>query len=391
MVTGRLNQIAKTIQAKKTADVISDGVSSDEISSIPEFGLGDALARVPGVVFQINNGRGEDEFMTLRGLNGDYGSTTVDGMALATTEETTRQTSFDILPSVLVKSVDVYKTWTVDLPTDAISGVTDLHTRSAFDHPGLFVSGHIDGAYWENEREEHPNEPSGQADLTLSKTFGPDDQFGFLVLGSFYTRSSDTLNTYTLPYTYYAPNPGGAMSAVTPNGNGTGVAGDIGVPNTHRWYFYDNVRTRPGAFTKLEWKKDDIFHVALSGGVFEHLNNENRYSNYLTQGTGAAVTETSPTTGTVSTGKADVDYDRYFQYRELAYVDLRAELNLAPRTQLDFDVNYGYAHYRQDTIEDQFLTSASSNYGYGYNLGARRRRYSSRPTPQRSRQGLSPV
>jgi type II secretory pathway component GspD/PulD (secretin) len=92
VVTGRLNQIAKTIQAKRTSDVVSDGVASDEISSIPEFGLGDALARVPGVVFQINNGRGEDQFMTLRGLNGDYGSTTVDGMALATSEETTRQT-----------------------------------------------------------------------------------------------------------------------------------------------------------------------------------------------------------------------------------------------------------------------------------------------------------
>jgi TonB-dependent receptor len=370
VVTGRLNQIAKTIQAKKTADVISDGVASDEISSIPEFGLGDALARVPGVVFQINNGRGEDQFMTLRGLNGDYGSTTVDGMALATSEETTRQTSFDILPSVLVKSVDVYKTWTVDLPSDAISGVTDLHTRSAFDHPGLFVSGHLDGAYWENERQEHPNQPSGQADLTLSKTFGPEDQFGVLLLGSFYARSSNTLNTYTLPWTYYAPNPGGAMTPVTPAANGTGVAGDIGAPNTHRWYFYDNVRTRPGVFTKVEWKKDDIFHVALSGGLFEHRNDENRYSNYITKGTGAVVNETTPTTGTVSTGKADVDYDRYFQYRELAYVDLRAELNLAPKTHLDFDANYGYGHYRQDTIEDQFLTTSSSNYGYSYNLNA---------------------
>lgn len=366
VVTGRLNQIAKTIHAKRASDVVSDGVASDEISSIPEFSLGDALARVPGVVFQINNGRGEDQFMTLRGLNGDYGSTTVDGMALATSEETTRQTSFDILPSVLVKSVDIYKTWTVDLPTDAISGVTDLHTRSAFDHPGFFVSGHLDGAYWENEREEHPNQPSGQADLTLSKTFGPEDQFGVLLLGSFYTRSSDTLNSYTLPWTYYTQGAGGALNPVTLKPT-TNAAGDIAVPNTHRWYFYDNVRTRPGVFSKLEWKKDDIFHVALSGGVFEHLNNENRYSNYLTN-SGGTVSASSPTTGSVSSGKADIDYDRYFQYRELAYVDLRGELHLAPKTELDFDANYGYGHYRQDTIEDQFLTSASSNYGYTYNL-----------------------
>lgn len=371
VVTGRLNQIAKTIRAKRNSDVVSDGVSSDEISSIPEFGLGDALARVPGVAFQINNGRGEDQFLTLRGLNSDYNSTTFDGVALPTSEETTRQTSFDILPSVLAKSVDVYKTWTVNLPTDAIGGVVDVHTRSAFDHPGLFVSGHLDGAYWENERELHPNEPSGQADFTLSDTFGPDNHFGALLLASFYTRSSDSLNTYTLPWSYYTPAaaPGGvlAANALTPSSS---VNGLIGVPDRHRWYFYDNVRTRPGVFTKLEYNDNEVVHVTLSGGVFEHLNNENRYSNYLTKGAGAVVNETTPTTGTVSTGKADIDYDRYFQYRELAYTDLRAEFNLTPKTHLILDANYGYGHYRQDTIEDQFLTSSSSNYGYGYNLGA---------------------
>jgi TonB-dependent receptor len=371
VVTGRLNQIAKTIRAKRNADVVSDGVSSDEISSIPEFGLGDALARVPGVVFQINNGRGEDQFMTLRGLNADYSTTTFDGIALPTSEETTRQTSFDILPSVLAKGVDVYKTWTVNLPTDAIGGVVDVHTRSAFDHPGLFVSGHLDGAYWENERELHPNEPSGQADFTLSDTFGPENHFGALLLASFYTRSSDTLNTYTLPWTYYTPatSPGGVLTPNTLTPTST-VSGLIGVPNTHRWYFYDNIRTRPGVFSKLEYNDNEVFHITLSGGLFEHLNNENRYSNYVTKGTGAVVDETSPTTGTVSTGKADIDYDRYFQYRELAYTDLRSEVNFSPKTHLVLDINYGYGHYRQDTIEDQYLTSSSAAYGYSYNLAA---------------------
>ena len=63
----------------------------------------------------------------MRGLNPDYNTITIDGMQLPSTEETTRAVSLDVMPSVLVSSVNVYKTWTVDQPTDAIGGVTGSH------------------------------------------------------------------------------------------------------------------------------------------------------------------------------------------------------------------------------------------------------------------------
>ena len=66
---------ARTIAAKKEISVVSDGISANQIGELPEFGLGDALSAVPGVSFVINNGRGEDQFMTIRGLNPDYDST----------------------------------------------------------------------------------------------------------------------------------------------------------------------------------------------------------------------------------------------------------------------------------------------------------------------------
>src|SRR6201994_24804 len=119
-VTGEKYSVEKSIDQKRAATVVSDGISSDEIGSIPEFGLGDALRKVPGLVLQINNGRGEDEFLTVRALNPDYTTITIDGMQLPSTEETTRAVSLDVMPSVLVSSVNVFKTWTVDQPTDAI-------------------------------------------------------------------------------------------------------------------------------------------------------------------------------------------------------------------------------------------------------------------------------
>ena len=79
VVTGEAYAIRRAIDAKRAAPIVSDTISASEIGAIPEFGLGEALQRVPGVSFQINNGRGEAEFETIRGLNPDYNSVTLDG------------------------------------------------------------------------------------------------------------------------------------------------------------------------------------------------------------------------------------------------------------------------------------------------------------------------
>jgi outer membrane receptor for ferrienterochelin and colicin len=66
-VTGQSYALQKSIDDKRANNVVSDGIAADEIGQTPEFGLGDALRQVPGLVMSINNGRGEDEFLTVRG------------------------------------------------------------------------------------------------------------------------------------------------------------------------------------------------------------------------------------------------------------------------------------------------------------------------------------
>jgi TonB-dependent receptor len=374
VVTGDVYANQKTIAAKRALSVVSDGVSANQIGELPEFGLGDALRAVPGISFVINNGRGEDQFMTIRGLNPDYDSTTIDGMVLPSTEETVRSVSFDVLPSILISQASVLKTWTVDQPTDAVGGVTALTTRSAFDHPGLFVSSHLDYAYWEDQRALHDNVPSGNADLVVSKTFGANDQFGALFLASYYQRDSSTLNTYTLPWSYYpsadvgstAPGSATATSAtLSPTSN---INGDIAIPDRHRWYFYDNIRQRPGVFTRLDFNDHHMWRAHLSAGYFTFTNDENRYSQYLNRV--GQPTMTTATAGSFAGGNAEVDYDRYVQLRELAYVDAGVGADFDAKTHLNLTANFGYGHYRQSTAEDQFATPASdqSLMAFDYNL-----------------------
>ncbi len=377
VVTGDAYANAKTIVAKRSLSVVSDGISANQIGELPEFGLGDAIASVPGVSFIINNGRGEDQFLTIRGLNPDYDSVTVDGIALPSTEETTRSISFDVLPASVVSQVNILKTWTVDQPSDAVGGVTDLRTRSAFDHPGTFVSGQANYADWEDGRMLHGNVPSGEGDLILSKTAGPKNEFGALLLLSYYQRDSSSVNTTTNPYSYYPTSGIGSQgvkaldqtsatatsTTLLPSQN---VAGDIPIPDRHQWYLYDNVRTRPGLFSRFDFDDHQMWRAHLDGGIFRFKNDESRYTQFLNRVGPADIT--TATTGDFAQGNAQAQYDKYIQYRELAYIDFGVGATLGPKTHVDFTADYGYGHYRQNTAEDVFVAAASPNLAFDYNL-----------------------
>ncbi|GGA45350.1 TonB-dependent receptor [Dyella nitratireducens] len=372
-VTGKTLSVEKAIVEKRTLPVISDGISADEIGSVPDFGLGEAVQRIPGVAMTINNGRGEAQFLNLRGLNPDYNSVMVDGIALPSTETTSRNVSLDVLPASLAQQVSIYKTVTADMPADAIGGVVNLRTRSAFDHLGLFVSGRADYAHWDNSRVVAHSGPSGQIENTLSDTFGSQRQFGFLLSTSYYRRDSSSLDTAMDTDGYYkytggtqklsslGQNSAGTGSTLSPNNN---VDGLVAVPDRHRWLSYDNVRQREGVLGKFEYDNHENLQAHLTGGFFQHENNELRRSQFLAR-VGPA-TLTSDTTGSFAKGAAQVDFDHYDQVRQIKYAELGSSFEPDERSQWDLVANYAIGNYRQTTQEDVLTSAASSKLGFGY-------------------------
>lgn len=173
VVTDARLQAVKEIQAKREIEVISDSISADEIGTLPDFGLGEALARVPGVSTIQNNARGEAQFLTLRGLNADYNLVQIDGVTLPANEIGRRNVSLDVIPSSLASRVEVYKSVTAAMNGNAIGGIANLKTRSAFDGGGdLFVGGRFDIGAWDFARTRSDSSPSGQAEIVASNTFG---------------------------------------------------------------------------------------------------------------------------------------------------------------------------------------------------------------------------
>ncbi|TNE38028.1 MAG: hypothetical protein EP321_13110 [Sphingomonadales bacterium] len=173
VVTGARLQAIEEVQAKREISVISDSVSADEVGTLPDFGLGEALDRVPGISTVQNNARGESQFVSIRGLNADYNLVEIDGIVLPANEKGRRNVSLDVMPSSLAKRIEVYKSVTPAMNGNAIGGIVNLRTRSAFDGRGdLFVGGRVDVGTWENKRARHGRTPSGQAEAIVSAPSG---------------------------------------------------------------------------------------------------------------------------------------------------------------------------------------------------------------------------
>ncbi len=370
VVTGARLQAVREIEAKREISVISDSISSDEIGTLPDFGLGEALQRVPGVSTIQNNARGEAQFLSIRGLNADYNLVQIDGVTLPANEIGRRNVSLDVIPSSLASRVEVYKSVTAAMNGNAIGGIANLRTRSAFDGTGKpFVGGRFDIGKYDFERTRGKETPSGQAELVASTTFGPEHKFGAVVSGSYFRRDSASLNSASDNYLYFDPTTGSRLTSPANDVSNAFVA-----PDRRRWLHYDNVRQRYGVFGKLEFNDHKIFAAALTLADFRHTNDEERQSNLVVANTAVTAatnryTNFSAVTasgGTVSNANAQVDLVNYYQTRRMRYADFHADLTPGDHIRADFGVNYAAATYRQDARLSTYRIANTNSLGYTY-------------------------
>ena len=116
---------------QKAADNIKNVLSADGIGKLPDRNAAEAVARIPGV--SIERDQGEGRFVAVRGLPSQWSSTSINGDRLPTAEEetTSRAVAFDFFPTEMIDLVEVSKAITPDMEGDAIGGNVDFITRTA--------------------------------------------------------------------------------------------------------------------------------------------------------------------------------------------------------------------------------------------------------------------
>lgn len=189
LVVARLEGQAGAINLQRNAPSLRTIVSADALGQIREGNIGDALVRLPGL--SVETRAGVQRTATIRGLAPQYNTVTVDGLRM-TNVDGNRDIALDSFPANMLARVEVVKSPTPDMSADAIGGTVNLVTKSAYDKRGFAIDGVVGGTY--NDLRGNWNY---QAGVTVSNTFGSDEQFG--VLGSVYyfrdERGYDVMQT----------------------------------------------------------------------------------------------------------------------------------------------------------------------------------------------------
>ncbi|GGY34814.1 TonB-dependent receptor [Pseudoduganella albidiflava] len=155
VIAGQRVSLANAIAAQEKADNIVSVVSSDGIGGLPDKNAAEALARLPGVAVQRDQGEGR--YVTVRGLGPDLNAVTINGALVPSPEAGTRAVALDVLPAGLIRTLEVSKTLTPDQDANSLGGTVEVKTLSAFDLPGALLTVGAGASHDTNTGQNSPN------------------------------------------------------------------------------------------------------------------------------------------------------------------------------------------------------------------------------------------
>jgi iron complex outermembrane recepter protein len=263
VVTGVSADLEKALVTKEYAPVVLDSIDSTELGRFPDADVADSLEHLPGITISRTTG-GEGEKISVRGLGPEYNIVTLDNRILASDDDG-RDLAFDVLPAELITGADVLKSSQASAQEGSIGGTVNLHTASAFDHPGLHADAHAEGDWNDMSRLTSRKFSAFVSDTNADRTLG-------FVLGatdSDLKSRTDSLNAYNQniygPATYPYP-PGGDPTQAPP-----GAVPLTATPCCITFGSIFDEKKRYGLIGNLEWRPSDAFRVKADG-LWTHLN-----------------------------------------------------------------------------------------------------------------------
>jgi iron complex outermembrane receptor protein len=168
VITGFSAALRSATAKKKNAESIVESVSSEDIGKLPDNGIGESIARLPGISAQRNNGRAN--IISIRGFGPDFSTTTLNGRQQTTTNDS-RAVEFDQYPSQILAGVDVYKSAQADKTAGGLVGSIDLRTVRPLDVGKRVIAVGIRGTYVDQKIDPNSSDKGYNAFATFVDTF----------------------------------------------------------------------------------------------------------------------------------------------------------------------------------------------------------------------------
>ncbi|MCR2834738.1 TonB-dependent receptor [Parerythrobacter lacustris] len=185
LVIGQSANLSSALNRKRAADGVSDVLTRDAIGQFPDQNVAESLRRLPGI--NVLNDQGEGRFVSVRGLDPELNSTSLNGVRLPSPESDVRSVALDVISSDIIESIEVKKSLTPDMDGDTIGASVEIETTSAFDRQKSLFSVKVEGSY--NDYVDNVT-PKGSVDFATRLT----DNFGVSGGVSYYKREFETDN-----------------------------------------------------------------------------------------------------------------------------------------------------------------------------------------------------
>ncbi len=145
IVIGQAANLASSISRQRASDTVDTVLTRDAIGQFPDQNVAEALRRAPGI--NVLNDQGEGRFVSVRGLDPNLNSTSINGNRVLATGGDERAAALDVIPSELVESIEIRKSLTPDMEGDTLGGSIEINTTSAFNLRRGFLSLTAEGSY----------------------------------------------------------------------------------------------------------------------------------------------------------------------------------------------------------------------------------------------------
>ncbi len=300
LVTGTRATQRSSIEFKRAADVVVDGLVSEEIGATPDNSVGDTLERIVGV--SADRFKGNANELSVRGLGPTLSFSTFNGREVSTAGPD-RSVAFQQFPSELVNGVLVYKTQRADFLEGGVGGVIELRSMKPLDYGKRRIQFEVRGDFQPQDDDVYQHDglgyranvsytdqyETGLGDIGVSigyqrqDTSAPEDYYNGN--STFQLCNTSANNPWQLTGNAATQAEAGANINCTfaegpRTANGVTVGETIGDP-----YFATSSRSfrtqktseiRDGLIGAIQWRPSPEFEIAIDGQYSKRRSLEDR-------------------------------------------------------------------------------------------------------------------
>lgn len=254
VVYGIRQNLSTAQDLKRDSDTFVDSITAEDIGSLPDRSVLEAIQRLPGVSIERFAGPDDPDHFSAEGSGAIIRGMTATRSEFngrdSFTANSGRGLSFNDVSPELMGGVDVFKNQTADMIEGGIGGTISLRTRKPFDQDGRKLAANLDYSYGDIAEEWTPT----YSGLYSDRWDIGGNELGFLIN---FAKSELRHQTHGIQsdafVQYYARDLAGAERFITPE-NPDAI---VWIPNASNLLMKDDLRERTGIATALQFQNED--------------------------------------------------------------------------------------------------------------------------------------